>query len=91
MAIDPDTIIETQVTEDGVLSICLGNAVSARMRRITVECLEHFLPSAHARYVQIKRPSGPKSATPETRRLAYAYALQAFTNFVLKYYLRIEE
>jgi hypothetical protein len=88
---DPETVIETRVDEDGVSTILLGHVVSARVRAITVDCLRHFMPEVHSRYRQLKYPNGPDSANAESRQRACKYALAELSAFVLKYYLRVDD
>jgi hypothetical protein len=83
-------VVHTIVDEDGVFEVQMGHLVSGRMLRIVVQCVEQFVPEVYARYRAIKRPNGPGSATPETRKAAYAYALERFSAFVLDFYVRRE-
>ncbi|MGE0713366.1 MAG: hypothetical protein AB7N76_35845 [Planctomycetota bacterium] len=85
MAHNPNEIIATDLTEDGVQTWTRGHLASDFLRASAAAFLRNLAAEDYAEYRQLKHPCGPGSATPESRLVAHAFALQRASALALEW------
>lgn len=87
MKIDLNEIATAKVTPEGVQDITVGAIITSQMREGLRQFLKAADPEGYAEYRQIRYPSGPESATDETRRASVEFIFNRVGKIAATHYV----